>query len=131
MIMRDIIKILRGKTDLLSGEGISEELIRKAEERLGLKFASDYRAYLSYFGIIAFDGHELTGIYSFLRLDVTEVTIKQRQRNIMDLSNMYVVEEANIDGIVIWQSSEGDIFETAMNSKPIKICESLIEYIEL
>lgn len=131
MIMKDVIKALQGKSDLVSGNGTSEELIREAEETLGLRFASDYRVYLMYYGIVAFDSHELTGISSSKRLDVIQVTINQRQRNAFDLSEMYVIEEANIDGIVIWQSSNGDIYETVMDSEPIKICESLLEYIEL
>jgi hypothetical protein len=129
--MTEIIKALQAKTDLLSGKGSSEELIKKAEEILNIKFADDFRAYLLHYGIVAFDGHELTGIYSSTRLDVTKVTISERQKNTVVPTNMYVIEQANIDGIIVWQSSEGDIYETIMNSEPIKVCQSLVEYINL
>lgn len=129
--MIDVIKILQEKSDLLYGKGTSEELIRKAEDTLGLRFASDYRAYLLHFGIVAFDGSELTGIYPSTHLDVTKATVSERERNLKVPSNMYVIEKANIDGIIVWQSSEGDIYETVMNSEPIRVCQSLVEYISL
>jgi hypothetical protein len=44
--------------------------------------------------------------------------------------NLYVVEQANIDGIVIWQSETGEVFQTMPNALPIKISDSLLEYLE-
>ena len=129
--MTKIIKTFRAKSDFLFGEGISEERIRNAEEALGLKFANDYKEYLLHFGIVAYDGHELTGIYSSTRLDVSNVTISERQNNTTVSNNMYVIEVANIDGIIVWQSTDGDIYETVMDSEPIWVCQSLVDYVNL
>ena len=129
--MTEIIKSFQEKSDLLSGKGVSEELIENAENILRLKFADEYKEYLLHFGIVAFDGHELTGISSINRLDVIKVTRNELQKNTVVPTNMYVIEVANIDGIIVWQSSEGDIYETIMDSKPIRICDSLSEYINL
>ncbi|MDM8534774.1 SMI1/KNR4 family protein [Clostridiaceae bacterium HSG29] len=129
--MTEIIKSFQEKSDLLSGKGVSEELIENAENILGLKFADEYKEYLLHFGVVAFDGHELTGISSIDRLDVIKVTLNELQKNAMVPTKMYVIEVANIDGIIIWQSSEGDIYETIMDTKPIKICDSISEYINL
>ena len=41
----------------------------------------------------------------------------------------YVVEEANIDGIVIWQDSDGTVYQTMPNSECKAIANSLMEYI--
>ena len=90
--MKDVIKVLQGKSDLLSGNGSPEKLIREAEEILGLRFSSDYRAYLMHYGIVAFDGHELTGICSSKRLDVSQVTLNQRKRSTFDLSPLMNVK---------------------------------------
>ena len=42
----------------------------------------------------------------------------------------YVIEQTHIDGIVIWQSASGAIFQTILGSKTRKIYESLPKYIE-
>ena len=44
--------------------------------------------------------------------------------------NLYVIELLNIDGIVIWQSSDGEVYQTYPNSNPEKIANSLSEYIQ-
>ncbi len=44
-------------------------------------------------------------------------------------SDWYVIEQLNIDAIVIWQSSSGEIYQTSPNTEPEKICESLADYI--
>jgi len=62
-------------------------------------------------------------------LDVVLVTKEQRERFGQEVQSFYVVEEANIDGIVIWQNSDGDIYETAPNLIPKKIANSLSEYV--
>lgn len=41
----------------------------------------------------------------------------------------YVIEQLNINGIVIWQSETGKIFQKAPNMKPLKTGTSLAEYI--
>ncbi|MGI6387150.1 MAG: SMI1/KNR4 family protein [Desulfomonilia bacterium] len=42
--------------------GASDELIAEAERQLNLRFAEDYKEYLSLFGAISFGSTELTGL---------------------------------------------------------------------
>ena len=127
--MSDIINMLKSRTDLYSLQGVSDEDIKEVEDGLGIMFAPDYRDILSEYGVISFDGHELTGICLSPRLNVKDITLKERDNNAIATRSMYVIEVANIDDIVIWQSSDGGIYQTLKGCEPVKICESLLEYI--
>ena len=128
--MENIIDMLKAKDDFYSLKGVTEEEIRAAEQALGLMFAKDYRAYLQAFGLTSFQGHELTGIIKSPRLSVVVQTVAERNNNPHISDDMYVIEKANIDGIVIWQENTGEIFETIYDSVPTLICKSFSEYIE-
>ena len=108
---------------------VPSEDIDAAERELGLCFATDYREYIAAFGVASFAGHELTGVCKSKRLSVVDVTIEERSNTAVP-SDWYVLEQANIDGIVIWQASNGAVYQTAPNAKAKKICGSLAEYIE-
>lgn len=128
--MEDIISILKRKPDFLSGKGSSPSTITDIENELGLSFAEDYKQYLLVYGIAAFDGIELTGITSVQRVNVRSVTEKNRELCSVP-GNFYVIEEAGIDGIVIWQDSNGSVYKTFPGcEKPIPIYKSFAEYIE-
>lgn len=43
--------------------------------------------------------------------------------------DLYVVEELQIDGIVIWQSETGMVFQTVMDGNTKEIYPSLAKYI--
>lgn len=127
--MSDIIEVLKNASDYIGGTGRTEDEIRNAEELIGVEFAADYRCYLEEIGLACFDGHELTGICQPNRLNVVDVTIARRDMY-PEACSWYVIEELCIDGIVIWQASTGDIYETALGSKTCKIFDSLTEYIK-
>ncbi|WP_311487361.1 SMI1/KNR4 family protein [uncultured Anaerococcus sp.] len=127
--MNDIIKTLKYAPDFIGGTGRTEAEIESAEKELGINFAPDYKTYLKEIGLACFDGHELTGICEDLRLDVVHVTKDQWENN-PEAKNYYVIEEANIDGIVIWQDFSGKIYMTEGNSKPKLIADSLAAYIQ-
>lgn len=82
-------------------------------------------------GLACFDGHELTGLTNTSRLDVVSITKEQRAINKNIPIGWYVVEQANIDGIIIWQDETGHVYQTSPSSSPIKIANSLLEYIRL
>ena len=44
---------------------------------------------------------------------------------------MYVIEELDIDGVTVWQSSDGGIYELIPGSSPEKIAGSIAEYLGL
>lgn len=129
--MSDIITMLRSKPFFYALGSAPEAQINMAEQQLVLKFSSEYTAYVAEFGVASFDGHELTGICAFPRLNVVDVTLTERNRTPTAQADWYVIEQANIDGIVIWQSSVGEIFQTIPNGMPIKLCDSLSEYLDL
>ena len=115
--------------DYIGATGKSEQEITEAEKALGLSFAVDYRAYLEKVGLACFGGHEFTGLTKTARLNVVTVTKEQRNYCGKIAASWYVVEEANIDGIVIWQDSNGAVHQTMSNSKCRLIAKSLLEYI--
>jgi hypothetical protein len=129
--MTDFVKKLQVKPDFYSLSGASGALIEEAEKILKLRFSDEYRQYLAAFGVASANGHEFTGICASSRLNVIDVTVFERTSNPEIPMNWYVVEQANIDDIVIWQSGTGEVYQSAPNTVPVKLCESLCDYIEL
>lgn len=127
--MNDIIKTLKNAPDFIGGTGRTDNEIENAQKALGIDFATDYKTYLKEIGLACFDGHELTGICENPRLDVVHVTKTNRENN-LEARSLYVIEEANIDGIVIWQDFSGKIYMTEGDSKPKLIANSLTDYIQ-
>jgi len=126
--MSELIDAMRCKPDFYAEKGASLIQIEQAEKSLGLKFALDFKECLREFGAVSVGGHELTGFSADKNLNVVEVTQKNWKKNNVG-KNLYVIEEAHIDGIVIWQDSDGTVYETTQNSIAIKIASSLSEYI--
>lgn len=129
--MFDIEKIILSIPNLFSSKGTSIDEICLAERELSLNFSEDYKQYLKRFGIIAYDGHEFTGIAEHSHLNVVDITKKEKKKNNSVPDDFYVIEIANIDGIIIWQQSTGEIYKTIYDSPPMLICNSLSDYIEL
>lgn len=127
--MNDIINIIRGMPDFIGGKGESEIDIENAEKILSLIFAKDFHTYLLEIGLACFDGHELTGICAYPRLNVVDVTLNERAKNPDIPKEWYVIELANIDGIVIWQNQQGEVYQTQPNYECIKIAHSIAEYL--
>lgn len=126
--MSTIIEELIKKSIFYCEQGASAEMIEKAEDALGLKFADDYKDYLQKFGSESCGGHELTGISEDMELDVVSATEKNFEKNPNVTIPLYVIEETHIDGIVIWQSASGEIYETGYMEAPERIFDSLTEY---
>lgn len=128
--MSTIIEKLKARSaDLFAGKGATPSQIAEAEQALGVKFAEDYRKCLLEFGIFAFNGHELTGISTAPRINVVDTTRRQREYNAEIASDWYTIEEANIDGITIWQEGSGTVYEVVTGNKPVKLANSLSEYL--
>ena len=127
--MDGVIEVIKSFPDFIGANGKSEEEISKAELALGVSFAPDYREYLKEIGLACFNGHEMTGITNIARVDVEKVTKEQREQNTAVPSDWYVIEEANIDGIVIWQSTTGEVYQTLPDHSGVKIADNLRGYI--
>lgn len=129
--MKDLINVLKSKPMFIGSTGATVADILESEAILLTTFAKDYRHYVSTFGFAIYEGHELTGICKSKRLNVVDVTKANRElfNDIPD--DWYVIEETHIDGIVIWQSTDGKIYQTMPGREPIMIAESLAEYISM
>ncbi len=129
--MPDIIKMLQSMPNFHSLTSVTLEEIELSERELNLKFSDEYRAYVGAFGFASANGHELTGVCKFPRLNVVDVTRSERLLNPDIPGDWYVVEQAHIDGIVVWQSGNEEVYQTAPNTLPEKICGSLSEYLDM
>ena len=107
----------------------TEEQISEAEGRLGLSFSNEYKEYLAEFGCASVYGHELTGLCKVARLDVVQVTLTHKDLNPDFPCSLYVIEETTIDGIIIWQDSDGLVYASSPNGKIDKIAGSILEYL--
>ena len=126
--MNDLIEILRHKPNFYTEKAASITQIEQAEKVLELKFAPDFKECLRLFGAVSVDGHDLTGFSADINLDVVEVTKRNWKKHNIE-KPFYVIEEAHIDDIVIWQDVDGNVYETIPNKKAKKIADSLLEYI--
>lgn len=127
--MSSIIEILKLKPFFDSTHGVSSEEVKNAESTLALKFSKEYTEYLLNLGQVTFEGHELTGLCEDSRLNVVNRTIEERKSSPKIPQNLYVVEDPGIDGIIVWQSADGCIYMTPPYDEPVKIYESLTEYV--
>lgn len=126
--MNELIEIIKRQPNFYAEKGVSATQIEQAEKLLGLNFSSDFKVCLLEFGAVSVSGHEFTGFSADKNLDVVEVTQKNRRKNTIE-QNLYVIEEAHIDGIVIWQDASGNVYETTPKSKAKKIAHSLADYL--
>ena len=105
--------------------------ILEAESMLGLKFADDYREYLRVFGSASYYGHELTGLYPHESINVVDVTDSLRPLYPDVPAKWYVIEEMHIDGLVMWQDTDGVIYQAIPGVLPTKVADSLAEYVRM
>ncbi len=129
--MSELLTVLKSQEGFISANGVDAERVAEAEEKLGLKFALDYKEYLLEFGIACIDGHEFTGLIDPPGDEsVIEITERARTKNKFS-GDMYVLENLGIDFAYIWQKSGGKIFQTVGDSIPKLICGSFIDYIKM
>ena len=127
--MSKIVEIINNLPDLLPLKPATDIDIKDAEIQLRVSFNEEYREYLLAFGAIMADGIELTGIAKSAHRNVVNQTKQERELNPKIPDNMYVVENTGVDGIIIWQDTIGEIYQSSPNKEPKKIADSLSEYI--
>lgn len=128
-IVKNIVSLINSLSDLLSLKPATANQINDAELQLGVGFANEYKEYLSAFGAIMADGIELSGIAKSEHRNVIALTKKEWELNSKVPHTMYVVEDTCVDGIVIWQDTNGMIYQTSPNSAPKQISSTLYDYI--
>ena len=127
--MTSLIEKLKERGFIALGP-VRRNKIIKAEKALSVVFSEEYKEYVSKYGCVSFVDHELTGVCSSKRLSVVNATIRARGLFPDIPATWYVIEETNVDGIVVWQDSTGEIFRTSPGSAPKKIFNSMKEYLE-
>jgi len=127
--MKSVTEILSEKKRAIFGVGVSEDAVLEAEKKLNVKFADSYKKYLVTYGVVAYSGHELTGLSKSDRTDVVKVTVMEKEINNLVPDELYVIEQTNVEGIVIWQNESGEIFRTDMVSEPRKVYNSFEDFL--
>lgn len=127
--MSNIIATIKALPGLLPLASASQIEISDAEIQLCLRFADEYRVYLAEFGAVLADGVELTGIAKSKRRHVVTVTKQEWESNLKVPHSMYVIENVAIEGIIIWQDSNGEVYQSTPNKEPIKIADSMVKYL--
>lgn len=127
--MKSITQLIDGLENRLVLGRIPDEAVSEAEKKLNVRFAKEYRQYTKAFGAVSIGGSEYTGAVSDPNLDVVRVTESARQITPQAGEKWYVIEDPHIDGIIIWQDENGQIYKTAPGLEPQKIAESFAEYI--
>ena len=122
------VETIKMKTDYIGANGRTDAEIAEAEKELGIKFAKDYHEYLKKIGLACFAGHELTGLTNTDRLNVVSVTKELRKQSEEICALWYVVEDVGLDGIIIWQNSDGALYATAPYTNAKMVADSLAEY---
>jgi hypothetical protein len=139
--MKNLIQIMREIPGYLKKQPPNITEISEAQSKLLLTFSIDYIEYLREIGEFDGGGYEFTGIkYSvFLGRTVYSVvdsTIAEREiaenygYKIPD--DFYLIHNLGIGGILIWQNTKGEIFQTirglSCSSPPEKIYDSFLDY---
>lgn len=107
---------------------VSKEEIDAAESRLSLKFAEEYVAILRNYGSILLKGEEFFGIDDN-SYDLVQATLEAHSENPKFPSNVYVIENMGIDGILLVQNNRGEIFTYQSGQSLKKVYDSLNDYI--
>ena len=127
--MSNIIAIINKITNKETGSPASMEKIEQAEKRLGLKFAEDYKEYLTTFGALVTDYVELTNVRDG-EVNVCDQTEDLRNWYRPFPKDMYVVFYAGIDDIVVLQNSTGEIFYITSEHELMPAYSSLAEFLQ-
>lgn len=127
--MKKIIDVISALPELLPLKAATSMQITDAELQLRVSFSNEYKEYLSTFGAIMADGLELSGIAKSEHRSVVSLTKKEWELNPKAPHTMYVVENTSVDGIIIWQDTNGLIYQSTPTSRPTQIATSLADYI--
>ena len=128
--MSNIISTIKKLSAMESLGPASNEVITNAEVSLNLKFAGDYKEYLSVFGMVWSDNIAISGITDDEDYGVVELTNKLRPFYTQVPLNFYAIEDVGVDGLVIWQDESSAIYQSIPNNEPMRLYDNLSDYLE-
>ena len=67
----------------------------------------------------------------FFYSPVVDTTKRLRSDNPDVSPDWYAIEEANIDGITVWQETSGTVYGIIPGNKPFKIANNLSDFLKL
>ena len=105
--------------------------IKNAEKHLLVEFAPDYVDLLQCIGSCMCFGHEINGLTEKENLNVILATEEQREKNPDIPADWYAIEDTHMDGIVIWQNKNSEIYQSKPGSPPQKIASNLEQLINI
>lgn len=128
--MSRIIETIKKLPELITLKPVESEEVENIEIELALRLADEYKEYLEKFGAVMADNVELTGVAKSKNRNVVSVTQREWKANPLIPHTMYVVENVGIDGIIIWQDTTGNIYQSRPNCHAEKIASNLADYLE-
>lgn len=128
--MSRIIETIKKLPELITLKPVESEEVENIEIELALCLAEEYKEYLEKFGAVMADNVELTGVAKSKNRNVVSVTQREWKANPLIPHTMYVVENVGIDGIIIWQDTTGNIYQSRPNCQAEKIASNLADYLE-
>lgn len=131
MSTKSFVEVLKDASNLHTLQGVSEDIIHEAQERLGILFSPEYVEYLKAYGVASANGHEFTGLGSSKRLSVIDNTLQERELHPGLLDKYYVVEQCNIDGIIVVQASDSSVYMLEPHENLRLVSSNLGEYLLL
>jgi hypothetical protein len=139
--MKSLAQMMREMPNYFKVQPPKLSEIEEAEAKLNLSFSPDYIEYLTEIGSFSGGGNEFTGVYyseysGRTIYSVVENTIDEREvaenygYKIPD--DFYLIHNLYTGGILIWQNTKGEIFQTirglSRSCPPEKIYDSFLDY---
>lgn len=123
------IEMLKDNNLFRAAEPASAVSIEKAELKLGITFADEYKRFLSGVGACICFGHEIKGLTDDVNLNVVSATEEARRIMEMVPHSWYVIEDLHMDNFLILQDKNGFIYQMAPDEMPVRITYSLENYL--
>ena len=127
--MGDIVQSIKQIDGVYTANGCSDAQIIDAETKLGIKFPLEFTAYVKEFGAFGFGSIEWAGLNVSKHLNTVDLTLEERKLNSHFPSDMFVLENLGIDGLLICADSDGAVWEICGDKKNY-VCASLGDYLE-
>jgi len=128
--MSNIISVLKKLPGMEYLSPANEQDIKNAEANLNLKFADEYKEYLSSFGFVFSDIIAVSGICDDEDYEVVALTNKLRLINRHIPLDFYAIEDVGVDGLVIWQNQTGAIYQSVPHLEPVLIFNNLSDFLQ-
>lgn len=127
----NIIDKIRSIPNLCHLSGCKTNQIKAAQKKLDLEFPDEYIEYVKEYGVISFYGTEWTGLNVEGYLNVVDATESERKIDKDFPIDCFVLENQAIDGLLILVDSKGNVYSYQSGKKPMLICKSMIEYLDI